>query len=486
MLDPAQGRELQFSDTSQGTSASEAIGAALTFGDISATYLSSGLARFALVIRPPAASWGTQPGTLLSTASAMGRQPNDPLVFPGANASLLLDGSVTAIPGFAALSLSGGSGDASDGTQTGRRFQSLVLPFAVVGVAPVYACSPLGDRKLHLSLSTLAGIYMGDITMWDDVRLRMDNPDAAAEGLLPSAGITVLVQSSRSESTRLLTAALGRASPAFLAWMRARLVAVESGGDPQAQADAAAATETDLDFWPQPLLAGNTPGTYVRASGEGQLESLVLNGDLMIGYLQELGEIRAAPASLLVGGDESAGIPPAVVEVGEASLSACIGETEAVNTTVNGTTTSSVQLSSDPAVLDAQTWRLNTAMTTRPRACWPIHGVVYAMVPRLYFSSSITLAQGEAALQRHAASLRASGNTESADAASLATIAGSTPLSCDSGRTAVAVLRWMLDPTVTSVPLKSFGVGTLPQSVLAAASKALQLQVLCDGDPIVP
>lgn len=176
-------------------------------------------------------------------------------------------------------------------------------------------------------METLAQIYMGTVTSWDDPALQQDNPEAGS--VLPAEPIQVLVEAAPSESTRLLTAALGRSSAAFLAWMRARLLALAPSNDEQARAEAQAATETDLDFWPQ-----TGAGSHRRVQGEGQMEAIILDGDFMLGYLQQVGEIRAEAAALLVQGQDG---QPNPVTVSFESLQDCVSVEELVNASVNGT-----------------------------------------------------------------------------------------------------------------------------------------------------
>lgn len=187
------------------------------------------------------------------------------------------------------------------------------------------------------------------------------------------------MQSSRSEATRVFTATLARASATFLSWMRTRLVALAPSNDAEAQASAAAATETDIDLWPQSGAAN-----YVRVGGEGQMESFVLNGDYTIGYKHMVGQIRADAAEILVG----ASAVPSAVAVGSSSLSACVTTHRTYNVSTNGTAVTTVTEDvADAASLDATSWRFDSSKTTRTEECWPMHAVVYAMVPRLYFSS---------------------------------------------------------------------------------------------------
>jgi len=210
-------RSLAPTSTSRGTSEEEAIAASLTFGDTSAQLLNAASAKFSLVLRPPTASWASVSGASIATASAQGMDASSDSLWPGFNASSMLEGSVVGLPGFAALSLipevSGSS--AGDASIVSQRLQSLVVPFAVVGLTPVYSLPSLPSSstgsELQLSLVTMAKIFMGDITTWDHPDIAAENPQASAMGLLPAHSITIFVQAGRSESTRMLTSKLAAA-----------------------------------------------------------------------------------------------------------------------------------------------------------------------------------------------------------------------------------------------------------------------------------
>jgi phosphate transport system substrate-binding protein len=80
--------------------------------------------------------------------------------------------------------------------------QVLHIPWSAGGIAIEYNLD--GVDELHLSPETLAGIFAGKITKWNDAALKADNPDAK----LPSAGIQVVHRSDGSGTTNALTSYL--------------------------------------------------------------------------------------------------------------------------------------------------------------------------------------------------------------------------------------------------------------------------------------
>ena len=73
------------------------------------------------------------------------------------------------------------------------------LPITAGGIAVMYK---LGDVKdLQLSPKTLAGIFQGTVTKWDDAAVKADNPDAK----LPSTAITAVHRSDSSGTTSVFS-----------------------------------------------------------------------------------------------------------------------------------------------------------------------------------------------------------------------------------------------------------------------------------------
>jgi phosphate transport system substrate-binding protein len=71
----------------------------------------------------------------------------------------------------------------------------------VGGVVPVINMEGVADGELRLTPETLAGIFMGEITSWDDAAIKRENP-----GLdLPGAKINVVHRSDGSGTTWIFT-----------------------------------------------------------------------------------------------------------------------------------------------------------------------------------------------------------------------------------------------------------------------------------------
>lgn len=82
----------------------------------------------------------------------------------------------------------------------------LYVPTVAAPITVSYNLSGVDD--LQLSPSTLAGIFQGDITKWDDAAVKTDNPDAD----LPSTTITVVHRSDGSGTTSNFTKYLDAAA----------------------------------------------------------------------------------------------------------------------------------------------------------------------------------------------------------------------------------------------------------------------------------
>ena len=83
----------------------------------------------------------------------------------------------------------------------------LTIPWSAGGIAVEYNLS--GVKDLKLSAETLAGIFAGKITKWDDSAIKADNSGAS----LPSSGIQVVHRSDGSGTTAAFTAYLKDAAP---------------------------------------------------------------------------------------------------------------------------------------------------------------------------------------------------------------------------------------------------------------------------------
>jgi phosphate transport system substrate-binding protein len=76
-------------------------------------------------------------------------------------------------------------------------------------VAPITVSYNLSGVKLNLSADTIAKIFSGDVTSWDDAAIEADNPKAK----LPGTTITVVHRSDSSGTTQNFTSFLTKAAP---------------------------------------------------------------------------------------------------------------------------------------------------------------------------------------------------------------------------------------------------------------------------------
>lgn len=84
------------------------------------------------------------------------------------------------------------------------KFQGPFLYFPTVAAPITVSYNLSGVKSLQLSPSTLAGIFSGKITTWDDAAIKTDNPKAT----LPSTAITVAHRADGSGTTANFTAYL--------------------------------------------------------------------------------------------------------------------------------------------------------------------------------------------------------------------------------------------------------------------------------------
>ncbi|HVT92585.1 MAG TPA: phosphate ABC transporter substrate-binding protein PstS [Bryobacteraceae bacterium] len=88
------------------------------------------------------------------------------------------------------------------------RFKVLHFPTVLGAVVPAYNISGV-SQDLKFSGETLAGIFMGTITKWNDGRIAKDNPGVK----LPASDITVIHRSDGSGTTFVFTDYLSKVSP---------------------------------------------------------------------------------------------------------------------------------------------------------------------------------------------------------------------------------------------------------------------------------
>lgn len=119
-------------------------------------------------------------------------------------------GSGAGIQQFIARTVDFGGSDApmtdEQTAQAGDR--PLHIPTVAGAVVPIYNIPGMGSG-LRFTPDALAGIYLGDITRWNDPRIAGVNPDRT----LPDAEIVVVRRSDGSGTTRIWTNYLSRVSP---------------------------------------------------------------------------------------------------------------------------------------------------------------------------------------------------------------------------------------------------------------------------------
>jgi phosphate transport system substrate-binding protein len=87
----------------------------------------------------------------------------------------------------------------------------LQFPMIIGGVVPVVNIKGIQPGQLHLDGATVASIYMGDITQWDDAQIKRLNPKLA----LPSTAIAPVYRSDGSGTNFLFSEYLSKANPKF-------------------------------------------------------------------------------------------------------------------------------------------------------------------------------------------------------------------------------------------------------------------------------
>src|SRR6202034_3647877 len=87
----------------------------------------------------------------------------------------------------------------------------LQFPMIIGGVVPVVNVKGVGPGQLHLDGATIAAIYMGDITQWNDAAIKKLNPKLT----LPSTAIAPIYRSDGSGTNFLFSDYLSKSSPKF-------------------------------------------------------------------------------------------------------------------------------------------------------------------------------------------------------------------------------------------------------------------------------
>jgi phosphate transport system substrate-binding protein len=87
----------------------------------------------------------------------------------------------------------------------------LQFPMIIGGVVPVVNVKGVGPGQMHLDGATIAAIYMGDITQWNDPKIKRLNPKLA----LPATAIAPVYRSDGSGTNFLFSDFLSKSSPKF-------------------------------------------------------------------------------------------------------------------------------------------------------------------------------------------------------------------------------------------------------------------------------
>jgi len=88
----------------------------------------------------------------------------------------------------------------------------LQFPVIIGGVVPVVNVKGIQGGQLHLDGATVASIYLGDITQWNDPKIKSLNPKLT----LPSTAIAPVYRSDGSGTNFLFSDYLSKASPKFM------------------------------------------------------------------------------------------------------------------------------------------------------------------------------------------------------------------------------------------------------------------------------
>jgi phosphate transport system substrate-binding protein len=87
----------------------------------------------------------------------------------------------------------------------------LQFPMIIGGVVPVVNVKGVGPGQMHLDGATVASIYMGEITQWNDARIKKLNPKLT----LPNTAIAPVYRSDGSGTNFLFSDYLSKESPKF-------------------------------------------------------------------------------------------------------------------------------------------------------------------------------------------------------------------------------------------------------------------------------
>jgi phosphate transport system substrate-binding protein len=162
------------------------------------------------------------------------------------------------------------------------------VPVYISPIAVVYNVE--GVDELNLDSATLAGIFTGAITTWDDAAIVALNPDAK----LPSAPITAVHRSDDSGTTKNFADYLGKTSPAI--W-------TEAAADPFPTAYKGEGAQKTAGVIDAVTSGQNTIG-YADASAAGDLGVAKIKvGDEFVEYSPEAAAAVVEESPLVEGRD---------------------------------------------------------------------------------------------------------------------------------------------------------------------------------------
>lgn len=161
----------------------------------------------------------------------------------------------------------------------------LNIPTALGAVAVIYNLPTV--KNLQLSAQTLADIFQGRISTWNNAEIKADNPNAT----LPATPVTIVHRSDGSGTTYIFTSFLSTVSPAFKA-------AIGAGTGPT---------------WP-------TSANFKAGPKSAGVDAVVKQTAGAIGYVELTYSVQTTtPAALIQNGDKSAYLAPSVTTTAAAA-----------------------------------------------------------------------------------------------------------------------------------------------------------------------
>jgi phosphate transport system substrate-binding protein len=194
-------------------------------------------------------------------------------------------------------------------TRCGSGNKAIHLPVTAGAIVLTYNLD--GVTGLQLAPKTVAGIFTGKITKWDDAAVKADNPSAT----LPSTAIQAVHRSDSSGSTDVLSKFLDKTGEGAwtlgtgkeLSWPGGQAAKGSDGVTNAVKSTPGAITYTELSFAKSTSLpvakVKNASGAYVEPTGDSvakALDSATLDeskGDLRVSIDFATSEAAAYPAS---------------------------------------------------------------------------------------------------------------------------------------------------------------------------------------------